>query len=115
MEVKSMIEFIVKYWLEILFTTITTGVLYMLKEYIGVKSGVKALLRNEIVRIYETYSKLGYCPSYMKENVSSIYSNYHKLGGNGYATNLMNEIYRLPDELKEDVVHEKDFERQFSW
>ena len=43
MEVKSMIEFIVKYWLEILFTTITTGVLYMLKEYIGVKSGVKAL------------------------------------------------------------------------
>lgn len=110
-----MIEFIVKYWLEILFTTITTGVLYMLKEYIGVKSGVKALLRNEIVRIYETYSKLGYCPSYMKENVSSIYSNYHKLGGNGYATNLMNEIYRLPDELKEDVVHEKNLERQFSW
>lgn len=108
-------EFIIKYWLEILFTTITTGVLYMLKEYIGVKNGVKALLRNEIVRIYETYSKLGYCPNYMKENVSSIYSNYHKLGGNGYATNLMNEIYKLPDELKEGDTLEKSFERQFSW
>ena len=110
-----MIEFIIKYWLEILFTAVTTGVIYMLKEYVGVKNGVKALLRNEIVRIYENYSKLGYCPSYMKENVSLIYSNYHKLGGNGYATNLMKEIYRLPDVLKDGNRNEKDFERQFSW
>lgn len=110
-----MFEFILNYWLEILFTTVTTGVIYMVKEYVGVKNGVKSLLRNEIVRIYETYSRLGYCPSYMKENVNEIYSNYHRLGGNGYATNLMNEIYRLPNALKEAELSEKDFERQFGW
>ena len=93
-----MIEFLWKYWLEILFTLVTSGVACMLKEYIGLKNGLKALLRNEIVRIYETYSKLGYCPSYMKENASEIYANYHKLGGNGYATSLINELYKLPNE-----------------
>lgn len=110
-----MIEFILKYWIEILFTTITTGVICMLKEYIGVKCGVKALLRNELVRIYEKYSKLGYCPSYMKENVNEIYSNYHRLGGNGYATNLVKEIFALPNDRKEGVLDEESFERQFSW
>ena len=74
-----MIEIICNYWLELLLSIITSGVIYVFKEYIGLKNGLKALLRNEIVRIYETYSKLGFCPSYMKENVNEIYVNYHKL------------------------------------
>ena len=106
-----MTDFILKYWLEILFTMVTSGVVYMLKEYIGLKNGLKALLRNEIVRIYETYSKLGYCPSYMKENASEIYASYHKIGGNGYATSLMNELYQLPNEGKEKDRYEENFNR----
>ena len=96
-----MLDFIIKYWVEIVLTSITTGVVYVFKEYIGLKNGLKALLRNEIVRIYETYSKLGYCPSYMKENANEIYLNYHKLKGNGMATSMINEIYKLPTERKE--------------
>lgn len=101
-----MIDIIIKYWLEILLTTITSGIIYVFKEYIGLKNGLKALLRNEIVRIYETYSRLGYCPSYMKENVNEIYINYHKLKGNGMATSMINAINELPNELKE-VEYEK--------
>jgi len=97
-----MIEIIIKYWLEILLTTITSGIIYVFKEYIGLKNGLKALLRNEIVRIYENYTKLGYCPSYMKENVNEIYINYHKLRGNGMATSMINAINELPNELKEE-------------
>lgn len=96
-----MLDFIIKYWVEIVLTSITTGVVYVFKEYIGLKNGLKALLRNEIVRIYETYSKLGYCPSYMKENANEIYLNYHKLKGNGMATSMINEIYKLLTERKE--------------
>ena len=96
-----MLDFIIKYWVEIVLTSITTGVVYVFKEYIGLKNGLKALLRNEIVRIYETYSKLGYCPSYMKENANEIYLNYHKLKGNGMATSMIYEIYKLPTERKE--------------
>lgn len=91
-----MINLIINYWLEILLTTLTSSIVYVFKEYIGLKNGLKALLRNEIVRIYETYSKLGYCPSYMKENVNEIYVNYHKLKGNGLATSMIEEINKLP-------------------
>jgi len=101
-----MIEIIIKYWLEILLTSITSGIIYVFKEYIGLKNGLKALLRNEIVRIYETYSRLGYCPSYMKENANEIYINYHKLKGNGMATSMINAVNELPNELKE-VEYEK--------
>lgn len=103
-----MIEIIFKYWLEILLTLTTSFLAYIFKEYSGFKNGLKALLRNEIVRIYETYSKLGYCPSYMKENANEIYLNYHKLKGNGFATALIKEIYALPNEKEE--LYEKNTE-----
>jgi len=95
-----MLDIILKYWIEILLTTITSGVIYVFKQYIGLKEGLKALLRNEVVRIYETYSRLGYCPSYMKENVNEIYINYHNLKGNGMATSMINAINELPNELR---------------
>lgn len=101
-----MLNVIIKYWIEILLTSLTTGIVYVFKQYIGLKNGLKALLRNEIVRIYETYSKLGYCPSYMKENANEIYLNYHKLKGNGMATSMIGEIYKLPNE-KGGIMYEK--------
>lgn len=97
-----MTNIIFKYWIEILLTSITSGTIYMFKQYAGLKNGLKALLRNEIVRIYETYSRLGYCPSYMKENVNEIYLNYHKLKGNGMATTMINEIFKLPNKIQEE-------------
>lgn len=100
-----MIEIICRYWLEILLTTITSAFVYVVKEHIGLKNGVKALLRNEIVRIYETYSKLGYCPSYMKENANEIYINYHRLEKNGMITSMLEEINKLPVELKVEVIN----------
>lgn len=89
-------EFVLNYWLEVLFTTVTGLLLYMFKQYIGVKSGIKALLSNEIVRLYELYAELGYCPSYIKENVEEIYKNYHRLGGDGMITSMVNKLYELP-------------------
>lgn len=62
-----MLDFVIKYWIEILFMWFLSGFDYVVKQYIGLKNGMQSLLRNEIVRIYETYTKLGYFPSYMKE------------------------------------------------
>jgi hypothetical protein len=67
-----MINFIIKYWIEILLTSITSGIIYIFKQYIGLKNGMIALLRNEIIRIYDKQEKLGYCPSYMKENLKEM-------------------------------------------
>ena len=82
------------------FTALSSIVLYSIKQYIGLKNGMIALLRNEIVRIYEKYIKLGFCPNYMKENINEMYNNYHKLGGNGLVTAMVNEIFKLPNEKK---------------
>ena len=91
-----MIDFIIKYWLQIILTLITTGIAYVFKQYISIRYGIQAILRNEIVRIYEEYTKLGYCPSFMKENVEEIYASYHNLKGDGLATLMVEEIYKLP-------------------
>lgn len=91
-------DFITKYWIEFLLTSLTTGFIYMFKQYIGLKTGMIALLRNEIVRIYESYITLGYCPSYMKENVNNMYESYHKLGGNGMVTTMVKDLFKLPNE-----------------
>ena len=68
-----MIDFIIKYWIELLLTTLTGGVVYVFKQYIGLKQGMQALLRSEIIRIYDTQMKQGFCPSYMKENIKDMY------------------------------------------
>lgn len=99
-----MIDFIIRYWVEILLTAITSWILYIFKQYIGLKNGMKALLRNEIIRIYDNQEKLGYCPSYMKENVKEMYENYHKLGGNGMVTKMINKLYELPNVKEADRV-----------
>ena len=95
-----MLNIILKYWIEIIMTFISSTIIYIINQYKGLKNGMKSLLKNEIVRVYETYIKLGYCPSFIKDNITDIYNSYHKLGGNGMTTSMLNEIYKLPNELK---------------
>ena len=97
-----MINIIIKYWVEFLLTSLTAGFIYVFKQYIGLKTGMIALLRNEIVRIYENSINIGFCPSYMKENINNMYESYHKLGGNGMVTTMVSEIFKLPNELKKE-------------
>lgn len=97
-----MINIIAKYWIEVIMTFITSFLILMIKQYAGLKNGMRVLLKNEIIRVYETYIKLGYCPSFIKENIKEIYESYHKLKGNGMGTSMVNEIYKLPNEPKEE-------------
>ena len=97
-----MIEFVIKYWIEILLTSLSSGIIYVFKQYLSLKKGMRALLKNEIVRIYETYTSLGYCPSYMKENANEIYKSYHGLSGDGMATSMFNDILKLPVKKGDD-------------
>lgn len=93
-----MIEFIIKYWVEFLLTGLIGGIAYVFKQYLGLKIGMQSLLRNEIVRIYDIQTKLGYCTSYMKENIKDMYESYHMLKGNGLVTSMVNHLYELPNE-----------------
>lgn len=104
------IDFILKYWIEFLFTFLCTGTLYIFKQYIGLKNGMISLLKSEILKICENSFNMGYCPSYMKDNVREMYDSYHKLGGNGMVTIVVNNLYKLPSFKckKEDAYNEKN-------
>jgi hypothetical protein len=100
-----MVEFILKYWIEFLFGLIISGmgvigkILY--SQYLKNKAigkGVEALLRNGIVQTYNKWSEKGYCPIYARENAIRMYEPYHTLGGNDVATDLIEDLKKLPTE-----------------
>lgn len=101
-------QFIIKYWVEMLFTILCTGIVYIFKQYVGLKNGMISLLRSEILRISENSFNMGYCPSYMKDNIKEMYDSYHKLGGNGMVSVVVNSLYKLPSIRKETKPNGKN-------
>lgn len=59
-------------------------------------SGVRALLRSELMRVHHDAVRDGCMSTVDKEVMSRTYSAYHKLGGNDVATNLYQEAMKLP-------------------
>ena len=86
-------------------TLLVSIITYMLKQYVSLKNGMKSLLRMEIIKIYETYVNLGYCPSYIKENINEIYESYRVLKGDGMATSMINED--IPLSLAFEIIASK--------
>lgn len=109
----NMMEFITRYWLEVLFGGVTTGLTiainYLRKQNLkrnaeqdAIKLGIQALLRDSIINQYNKYMEKGYIPIYALENVAAMYKQYHALGGNGTITEIFEELQDLPHR-KEDV------------
>lgn len=64
----------------------------------GVKLGVQALLRAQMIHDYNKYSELGYAPIYARENFQNCWAQYHALGANGVMDDIHNKFLRLPIE-----------------
>lgn len=94
------IEFITRYWIEVLFGCITSGLCFgfrwMYRQFKAIKLGMQAMLRNQIIEQYNHYTNKGYIPIYGLENVTALYDQYHTLGGNGTITHLYEELKELP-------------------
>lgn len=58
-------------------------------------AGVRSLLRKEIIDEYNHYMDIGYIPIYALENVVEMYKAYHRLGGNGACTKIVEELKDL--------------------
>ena len=108
-------EFILKYWLQVLFGLAVSGIGVAYKtlskrihkqlyDQKALKDGTQALLRNQIIKEYDKYTSKGSIPIYGMENVNAMYSAYHALGGNGTITKILEELKELPSrEVKEHV------------
>lgn len=63
----------------------------------SLRDGVQCLLRAEIIRQNEKWTRAGYCPVYAKQALSREYKAYHGLNGNDVATGLYEETMELPE------------------
>lgn len=64
-------------------------------------AGVRSLLRKEIIDYYNHYMDLGYIPIFAMENVIDMYRAYHRLGGNGTITKIVEELKELSSYQRE--------------
>lgn len=96
-------ELISKYWQHTVFAMLTGATAWIGKNLLNykkdldhTKNGVKALLRNEIIRNYNHYMDKECLPIYALENMEAMYKEYKALNGNGAIDGLMEKIRKLP-------------------
>lgn len=77
---------------------ILTGIVWAI---VALFAGVRSLLRKEIIDYYNHYMNLGYIPIFAMENVIDMYRAYHRLGGNGTITKIVEELKDLSSYQKE--------------
>ena len=77
--------------------SLVTGLALWFGGFKALRDGVQCLLRAEIIRQNEKWTKAHYCPVYAKQALSKEYKAYHKLGGNDVATSLYEETLELPE------------------
>ena len=72
------------------------------KQIKGVRLGIQALLRAQLISDWNYYSKKGYAPIYARENFENVYQQYHNLGANGVMDDIRKKFLALPDRQKEE-------------
>ena len=107
-----MSEFILKYWVEVLLTGISSFVILTYKKIKdrfrrqdekreAIEKGVQALLRNELIQRFREYKLAGEMTLLDKENLEHMFTEYFNLGGNG----MMHDIYEEFKEIPIKIVH----------
>lgn len=92
-----MITFITENWQ--LLSLLVSCMAYMIKQVLATRKGIRALLRADLIRLYNKYhDDLKYCPIYVKQSLEDEYKQYHALKGNGVGTKLYEELMELPTE-----------------
>lgn len=87
-------------WLCLLgFSGMFVGIVkFLINQIKGVRLGVQALLRAQMISDYNKYHDLGYAPIYARENFENCWKQYHSLGVNGVMDDLHNKFLELPTE-----------------
>ena len=68
----------------------------------AITSGMRALLRAEIISEHDRWVRRGYCPLHAREYLQKVVESYHDLGGNDVGDRMYRETLELPHESKED-------------
>ena len=71
---------------------------YLLSQIKGVRLGVQALLRAQMISDYNKWEDRGYAPIYARQNFENCWKQYHALGANGVMDDLHAKFLALPTE-----------------
>lgn len=74
----------------------------------GVRLGVQALLRAQMISDYNKWSERGYAPIYARQNFQNCWSQYHSLGANGVMDDIYIKFLALPTEPPKRKKKEDD-------
>lgn len=85
-----------QFWLA--FAGLSGIIIRLWTQLMAFKRGMLALLRDRLVNEYTKWIDRHFCPIYARENIESLYVQYHRLGGNGTVTDLYHKIMALPTE-----------------
>ncbi len=107
-------DFIMKYWLEVIFGAILglIGLGYKKikkkqeeqekmqeeqeRKNQAIENGVQALLRNELIKNFREYKIKGEITLLDKENMEHMFTEYFNLGGNGMMQEVHEEFINIP-------------------
>lgn len=90
-------EKVISWLVPFLCGSVVTGLALWFGGFKALRDGVQCLLRAEIIRQNEKWTKAHFCPVYAKQALAREYNAYHRLGGNDVATNLYEETMDLPE------------------
>lgn len=69
----------------------------VIRQSKGMRKGVQALLRAQLISEWNYYQDKGFAPIYAKENFENVYQQYHNLGANGVMDDIRTKFLALPD------------------
>ena len=74
---------------------------YILTHIRALQSGVQALLRAEMIDMYNHYKEKGHAPIYARENFDNLWQQYHALGANGVMDDIKKRFMALPTDAED--------------
>ena len=95
--VDSILEKAVGWFVPFVLGGAVSGLVLWFALFKAFRDGLQCLLRAEIIRQNEKWTKARYCPVYAKQALMREYKAYHALKGNDVATALYDEVMALPE------------------
>ena len=77
---------------------VSSIIIWVWRQVQGVRKGVQALLRAQMINDYNKWMEKGYAPIYARQNFENCWKQYHSLGVNGVMDDLHDKFLELPTE-----------------
>lgn len=100
---QEFIAIVTNYYVGILLVALSSAISLLYLQFKALRYGMKAMLKNSIIAIYNKSLDKGYVPIYERDNIQQMYCAYRDLKGNGNVKELVDELMRIPTRHKGEV------------